>query len=501
MIHQPVLVNGEWCEASFPVSSFKAVSPTTSRQLQESFPVSSFLDIDAMLQAEQLQHRSIEAISQQQRAEMLRLAATEIEKHKEELVKIACAETALSESFLRDIDLPVCLENLRQAADCCSPMVPLKKEGKQSCFSIRKPLCGPVVIFAPACQPFSLNSCGGKDFACAIAAGNSVLAKANPFLPMTSMKLAQIIHSTIKSLGFPPAVFQFFFNTTNELGYRLAAHPLIGALAFTGNRRNGMALKENTDRAGNPGFFSMSSINPAFLLPAAITGDRSKLAKTISEAVLFNQGQNCQKPGIIFLVEDKESSSLIKSVVEDFNLKQGQPLLSDLAARNLDTLADSILRAGARKLTKREFYQPNPFLYPNTILTVDYKTFRKNPVQFQQELFGPATLFVLLENEQQMLEIPQFLEGSRMASVFSSENDNDLKICKKLVPALLEKCGHIKFNGFGSFYSANSSATGSGTYPSVSDPGTDFTSLPASIDRFTSLKCLESIPDRLLNDN
>jgi len=496
MIHQPVMVNGEWCEASFPVSSFKAVNPTTSRQLPDSFPVSSFLDIDAMLQAEQQQHRQIESISHDLRAELLRMTAVAIEEQKEELIKIAYDETGISESFLRDIDLPGCINNLRAAADHCDRLSQQNKS-EQSCYSIRRPLCGPVVIFAPSCQPFSLNSCGGKDFACAIAAGNSVIAKANPFMPMTSMKMAKIVNSTAQLLKLPPAVFQFFFNTTNDLGYRLAAHPLIGAMAFTGTQRNGMALKENTDRAGNPGFFSMSSINPAFLLPAATGTDRGKLAAEIIEAVLFNQGQNCQKPGIFFLVEDKNSSSLIKSIVEDFNLKQGRPLLSDLAARNLDSLAAGLLRAGARKLTRREFYQPNPFLYPNTVFAVDFKTFRKCPGKFQEELFGPATTFVLLENEQQFVEIPQLLEGCRTASIFASENDGDLKISKKLVPAIFDKCGHIKFNGFASYYSHGMAVPGSGVYPSVSDPATDFTGLPDAIKRFTTLKCLENFPEGL----
>ena len=45
------------------------------------------------------------------------------------------------------------------------------------------PLGGPVVVLGPNNFPFAFNSVAGGDFAAAIAAGNPVIAKANPGTP------------------------------------------------------------------------------------------------------------------------------------------------------------------------------------------------------------------------------------------------------------------------------------------------------------------------------
>lgn len=504
MIHQPILVNGEWREASFPVSSFKAVSPLTARQLPDSFPVSSFLDIDEMLQADSSERDLIDRLPFQKRADLLNLIADKIEQNKEEICQTAHTETGFAiDTRLEKTELPEMLQQLREGAQYCLNRTWREAtiDTRKNIRSIREALHGPVLIFGPASMPLSRNSCGGMDFACAIASGNSVVSKSNPAHPLTCLKLAQIIHAALQELKLPRTLFQFFYNTTQDLGYRLVSHPMIGALAFTGSHKAGMLLKESTDHSGTLAFFNMTGINPVFWLPESVNEFRVELGKELCHAVMSDGGQSCSKPGVVFLLETKESSNLIKNITDEFNANQCKPLLTEDVARNLDLLVTTFTRLGARKLTRKEFYQPNPFVYPNTVLHIDIKTWLKCSTQFQQEAFGPLVIFVTLENETQFAAVVKTLENSMNTTIYAHEAGNDDQLYNMLEPALRRKSGKLINNHMPTERAQSQATVSGGPFPASVHPGFTATGMPAAIKRFTVLRCYDGVKhDRLPED-
>ncbi len=508
MIHHPILVNGEWREASFPVSSFRAINPVTAKTLPDSFPVSSFLDLDEMLQAEENSHSALEALSFEQRSEFLTELAAKLQQNAEELCQTANAETGLPTSFLLEQEIPLMQQQILDAARFCLDRSwrDITIDSRNNIRSMRVALTGPVVIFGPACNPFSLNSCGGNDFACAIAAGNSVIAKSNPVYPLTSLKLAKLIHAVASSKGFPGAFFQFFFHTTADLGYRLASHPMLGALAFTGSRKAGMSLKESADHSVYQAFISMTGMNPVIVLPGAASGQKAEIARKLTDAVLMNEGQTCTRPGLIFIVENKESSSLIRSIVDEFNAASCKPLLSDLVAHNADAQVSAFIRLGARKLTRKEFYQPNPFVYPYTVLHLDLKTWLKQAVQFQEEVFGPVTMIVTLENDSQFAEALKPLDACSNLSIFAGSSESDDNILKAVLAFLRRKSARILLDRLPTQHSASPALVTGGRFPASNHPESTFGGMPAAIARFTRMQCHDGfkqthLPVDLRNDH
>src|SRR4029079_10938439 len=51
MALEPVLIAGEWRQPANPTGSFKAIAPSTSKPLSESYPVSSIDDVIAAFRA------------------------------------------------------------------------------------------------------------------------------------------------------------------------------------------------------------------------------------------------------------------------------------------------------------------------------------------------------------------------------------------------------------------------------------------------------------------
>ncbi len=214
-----------------------------------------------------------------------------------------------------------------------------------------------------------------------------------------------------------------------------------------------------------------------------------------------NDGQSCNKPGLVFLVENKDSSTLIKSVVEEFNLKQSRPLLTDLIARALDTLVTNFVRHGARKLTRKEFYQPNPFVYPNTVLHIDVKTWLKFAIQFQEEAFGPVLIFVTLESESQFESIIKTLEGCRSASIFSQPTGTDQSLYSNVARLLRRKTGRLINDRFPTMLTNSPALVSGGIYPASGHPGFTASGLPAAIKRFSVLQCFDQVSQARLPED
>ena len=134
-------------------------------------------------------------------------------------------------------------------------------------------------MFGPNNFPLAFNAIAGSDFASALAAHNPVIAKAHPSHPGTSKRLAELAHEAVLEAGLPPASVQCYFQCSHEDGLRLASDPRLGALAFTGSRAGGLALKAAADRSGTPSYLELSSINPVFVLPGALAERGAELAE------------------------------------------------------------------------------------------------------------------------------------------------------------------------------------------------------------------------------
>ena len=191
---QPILIAGKWKEAKNPSGTFNAVNPARKSTLPESYPISGMDDIVELLEAGQKAARALRTVSPDKIADFLETFADNINDRANALVQTANLETALpAEPRLRHVELPRTTGQLRKAAAAARELSWCKAtiDTGTNIRSKFGPLGGPVVVFGPNNFPFAFNSISGGDFAAAIAAGNPVIAKANPGHPGTTKILAE----------------------------------------------------------------------------------------------------------------------------------------------------------------------------------------------------------------------------------------------------------------------------------------------------------------------
>ena len=492
MSQQTVLLAGQW-RAAKSSSSFHAENPATSEKLPGEFPVSTWADCDAALNAAAEAATILRNSPPEQLAKFLMRFAERIEARKSELVETAHAETALPKSpRLAEVELPRTTNQLRQAAAAAlegSWAMPVI-DAKLNIRSRLEPL-GPVLIFGPNNFPFAFNGVSGGDFAAAIAAGNPVIAKAHPCHPATTKLLAEEAFAAVKESGLPPATVQMIYNLAPEDGLRIVADKRLGAVGFTGSRAAGLKLKAAADAVGKPFYAELSSLNPIVILPGALTERGEKLVEEFSGSCLMACGQFCTSPGLTILFAGKDAEKFITGVKVKLEGATPGVLLSTGVARNLAASVKALQDAGAELVTGGSSLAGNKF--ENTLLRVSGDKFLASPEKLQTEAFGNASLIIVVRDAAQAAEVLSYLEGNLTGCIYSDTTGKDDALYVQLSPLLRVRVGRLLNDKMPTGVAVSPAMNHGGPFPSTGHPGFTAVGIPAAMRRFAMLACYDNV--------
>ncbi len=494
----PVLIAGKWRDADRS-SSFHATNPNTNSPLDAEFPVSSWSDCDAILDAAASASQELRKLPSSKIAEFLDAYADQIEGAKEELSSTAAEETGLAKSpRLADVELPRTSNQLRTAAEACRtgnwslPTI----DTTAGIRSVYEPL-GPVGVFGPNNFPFAFGSISGGDFAAAIAAGNPVIGKANSSHPETTRLFAQLALQAIQQTGLPSATVQLIYRISHADGERLVADPRMGATGYTGSRHAGLTLKAAADKAGKPIYLELSSVNPVVITPGALTERREEMVDEFLTSVLMGAGQFCTNPGLVLMIQGPECEKFISDVAAKFGETPAGTLLSPAVAKSLSASVGKIAQFGAEIVTGGGQPEPNRCAMPNTLLKASAASFLSNPEGFQTEAFGNASLIVVAENPQELCQVIANLEGNLTGCVYSAANGEE-ELYDQIAFELVPKVGRILNDKMPTGVAVSSAMNHGGPYPATGHPGFTAVGVPGSLLRFGKLTSYDNVRESRL---
>src|SRR5215207_1504655 len=494
MSAHPVLIAGEWRAASAS-GQFQVENPATGETLPDSFPISTWADCDAALDAatdaaEALRRTAPEAI-----ARFLSRFAERIEARATELVDVAHAETALARKpRLADVELPRTTGQLRQGAAAAidgSWALPTI-DTKLGIRSMLAPI-GPVWVFGPNNFPFAFNSVSGGDFVAAIAAGNPVIAKANSSHPDTTRLLAEEAFAALGECELHPSTVQLLYRTSHEDGARAVADVRIGATGYTGSRGAGLTLKAAADAAGKPIYLELSSVNPVLILPGAIAERGDDLAGELVGSCLMGTGQFCTSPSLVVTFAGDETERFLDAVRQRLEATPPTPLLSRAVARSLGASVAELKRAGAQVVTGGAAIEGPGYRHANTLLRVSGEQFLAEPHALQTEAFGNVSLAVVARDAEEVLAILAHLEGNLTGGIYSDTRGSDEALYARLEPPLRQRVGRLLNDKMPTGVAVSSAMNHGGPYPATGHPGFTAVGIPASLRRFAMLQSFDAV--------
>ncbi|MFZ6814767.1 aldehyde dehydrogenase (NADP(+)) [Undibacterium sp. Rencai35W] len=483
--------------------SIHAVDPSLNREIEPAFGMATEADVaEACALADQA-FDAFRDTSPEQRAVFLETIANGIVALGAELLERTASESGLPMARLEGErgrtagQLRLFAEVLRSGnyMDVTLDSALPDRTPPRPDLRLRKIALGPVAVFGASNFPLAFSVAGG-DTASALAAGCPVVVKSHNAHLGTSELIAKVIQKAAADCHMPEGVFSLLIGNGNQIGQSLVSNPSIKAVGFTGSRRGGLALVHAAAQRKEPipVYAEMSSINPVFLMPAALQANAAGLAQSFVDSLTLGSGQFCTNPGLVIAIRGESFDSFVDAASKILRAKTPTTMLTpgihQAYVDGVNRLAEA---AGVTHLAKGKT-EEHPCSAQAQLFLCDAQHFL-NTASLEEEIFGPSSLFIECRNAEEMKLVAEYVEGQLTSTIHATIEDH--AIARQLLPVLERKSGRILFNGFPTGVEVAYSMVHGGPYPATSDSRS--TSVGASaIDRFLRPVCYQNFPADLL---
>ncbi|MFM8311275.1 MAG: aldehyde dehydrogenase family protein [Ilumatobacteraceae bacterium] len=274
-------------------------------------------DIDRAVEAASRAFPAWKKMMAAERGKLLLRLADALEAHAEEFAQLESLDTGHPIKDARVLDVPrtaACFRYFGGIADKVQGDIIPVDPGFLN-YVQREPL-GVVGAIVP--WNFPLMFCAWK-MGPALAAGNTVVLKPSELTPLSSLRLAELMHE----VGFPRGVVNMVPGFGHTAGERLAMHPDVRKIAFTGSTAVGKRIVE----------YSASNLKRVQLelggKGANIVFDDANLTAAVNGsafAIFHNQGQACIAGSRLILHERIADEFLDRFLTLARSIRLGNPL-------------------------------------------------------------------------------------------------------------------------------------------------------------------------------
>lgn len=490
------LIAGDWIGNAQTFASSPAHGPS------HDFSVGTPAHVNAACDAAEAAFPAYAAKTRAERANFLNRIADEIEARGAEITEIGTQETGLPTArlegergrttmqlrlFATHILKDDWLDRRHDAA------LPDRQPAPRPDLKLIQRPIGPVAVFGASNFPLAFSTAGG-DTASALAAGCPVVVKGHSAHPGTGEIVAQAILAAIKACDMPPGTFSLVQGGKRDVGEALVQHPYIKAVGFTGSLAGGRALFNLCAARPEPipFFGELGSVNPMFLLPAALANRGEAIAKGWAGSLTMGAGQFCTNPGIAVLIDGAQADAFVETAKTAVGAIGPQTMLTDGIAEAYRQGRDRVAKGnGVRSVltTTCDLRNATPYLFE-----VSGQDWLSNHA-LAEEVFGPLGLIVRVRHAAEMQDIARSLQGQLTCTLHLDDADTDLG--RALMPILERKAGRLLANGFPTGVEVVDAQVHGGPYPASTNFGA--TSVGTmSIRRWLRPVAYQNMPEALL---
>jgi aldehyde dehydrogenase (NAD+) len=459
-------IDGQWQapENKRWIESFNPFTGEAWYQIADSGPE----DVDRAVAAAQnvLQRPEWKAITQTQRASMMRALAELIRNNVERLAQLEVHDNGklLKEMRAQIGILPDQFHYFAGAADKLEgSTIPVNRRDVLA-YTSREPL-GVIGIITPWNSPlYQLSWTLGP----ALAAGNSVVVKPSEHTSASALALGELM----KEAGFPHGVYNVVTGLGASAGNALTSHRGVAKIAFTGSTTTGKKVAHNAAE-----HFAQSNLELGGKSPNCVFDDAAidRAVNGVVAGIFAAGGQTCVAGSRIYVQS---------SIFDDFRdalvqraraVRLGDPLLDETqmgpvaVEAQLEKIQKMVHRAreqGARliaggkrpggDLARGWFYEPT--LLDHVDLSMEI---------VQEEVFGPVGVVVPFRDEQELIQLANSTRYGLTAGVWTSDVERALRFARDVeagtiwintyrAASFTTPMGGFKESGYGKHYGLES---------------------------------------------
>jgi aldehyde dehydrogenase (NAD+) len=437
MHRDSLFIGGVW-EPSTGSGRLDVVGAATE-EVMGTVPEGTVADADRAVAAAARAFPAWSAVPVAERAELLRRLGAGLAARSEELARLIATEVGMPLRMATAVQagLPVMVARLTAEVLEGFPF----EERVGNSLVVREPV-GVVAAITPWNYP--LHQTVAK-VAPALAAGCTVVHKPSEVAPLSAFVLAEVL----EEIGCPAGVHNLVSGTGPVVGERLAVHPQVDMVSFTGSTRAGRRVAELAAGTVKRVALELGGKSANVLL------DDADLPRAVTNGVgnaFLNSGQTCTALTRLLVPRQRQEEVVALACAAAARLTLGDPL-SDAA--RLGPLASSQQRERVRDYIERGVAEgarlvtggveppeglPRGYYVRPTI----FADVTPQMVIAQDEIFGPVLSIMPYDDEEEALRIANGTVYGLAGAVWSADEERARAFARRM------RTGQVDVNG-GSF--------------------------------------------------
>lgn len=412
-------IDGEWTAAE-EGTTFHTEDPATEEPYAEVAEAAEF-DVDrAVAAAGDAMARDGEwrSLGPRERGARLHAMADAIEERTDEIVAVESHDNGKT-PFEASLDVEMVIETFRYYAGWTDKIqgdqVPVP--GDRLNYTVREPV-GVTAHVIPWNYPFQL---AGRSLAPALACGNTAVLKPSSTTPLSALYYAV----AAEEAGLPDGVVNVVPGRGSVAGNRLAEHPDVAHVAFTGSTGVGKGVMERAAANVTGVTLELGGKGPNLVFPDA---DLDAAAAGCHYGIFMNAGQMCWA-GSRLLVHESVHDEVVDRVVEraestplgsgiDDDGRMGPTVSESQQAEVLEYIETgreegATVACGGGVPADRE---AGHFVEPTVLTDVT-----NDMTVAREEIFGPVLSVIEFSDREEAIEIANDSPYGLMAGIWTSD--------------------------------------------------------------------------------
>jgi acyl-CoA reductase-like NAD-dependent aldehyde dehydrogenase len=401
------------------------LDPATGEVVAEA-PVHTVEDLDRAVAAAANAQPVWAAFGHEGRSAVLLRAADAVERSAEDLARLLSREQGKPLNGLNArFEVGACVAWLRATAATPLETETVVDDGETRAELHYKPI-GVVGAIGPWNWPMMIST---WQIAPALRMGNAVVVKPSEYTPLSVLALAKVLNEEL------PEGLLTVISGGRDVGERLAGHPSVGKIMFTGSTATGKAIIKSSADTVKRLTLELGGNDAGIVLPDA---DPKAIAESLFWGAFINTGQTCAALKRLYVHEDiydavcEELTTIAAAAPMGNGLDETSvlgPLQNKQQFDIVNRLVESAKDSGARVLLGGNPAQDQPgYFYPTTLVAdID----NDNPL-VAEEQFGPALPIIRYSTVDQAVAMANGLEVGLGASVWSSNPAAAREVASKI---------------------------------------------------------------------
>jgi len=418
-------INGAWTD-SVCAGMKDVLNPATNEVLAKvPYGAATSQDVNMAVEAAQKAYESWKNVPVLKRIQPLFKLKQLLEENTDEIAKLITMECGKSLAESKG-ELQRAIENVEAA--CGTPML-MQSEFLENIaggideYMIRQPL-GVTACIAPFNFPAMISF---WFLPYAIATGNSMIVKPSEKVPLTMMKIFELIDQ----IGLPEGILNMVHGGKESVD-AILEHPQVKSISFVGSTPVARYIYAKGTANGKRIQAQGGAKNPVLILPDA---DLEMTTQIITDSVFGCAGQRCLAASVIITVDDdgKMKESLFESAkarVTGYGLNAGVemgPVITPESKSRVENLLDLGVKEGGHLLldgrgARIEGFEQGNFLRPSIIENLPI-----NSTLMKTEIFGPVMTLLNMKTIDEAISFVNANNYGNMACLFTSSGSNARK--------------------------------------------------------------------------